>query len=130
MGGMDLTQWGCRRGYGALGPLRVHGRVLHSLKGLHLALRSFNRSGTLAQQTVLIKTDNAAEAALVSRGGSQSADKMHLNDEVKDLFWYCIGAHITLLVEWIPREDNQQADLLSKFIDVDDWKVTPGSSST
>jgi hypothetical protein len=104
--------------------------TLLELKGLYLALRSFNRSGTLAHQTVLIKTDNAAVAALVSRGGSQSADKMHLNDEVKDLFWYCIGAHITLLVEWIPREDNQQADLLSKFIDVDDWKVTPGSSST
>lgn len=95
------------------------------LRGLRLALTSFNRDGALEHQTVLVKTDNQAVAGLVSRGGSKSKNADHLHTEVQNLFWYCIDARITLLVEWIPREENKLADQLSKFIDSDDWKVHP-----
>ena len=95
------------------------------MRGLRLALASFNRDDALKYQTVLIKTDNQAVAGLVAKGGSKSKNTDHLHAEVKDLFWSCIEARITLLVEWIPREENKLADQLSKFIDSDDWKVHP-----
>ena len=29
--------------------------------------------------------------------------------------------------QWIPRDENQIADQLSKFVDFDDWQISPGT---
>ena len=42
-----------------------------------------------------------------------------------DIFNICLTNGISLEAEWIPRECNEQADLLSRFVDKDDWYVNP-----
>ena len=37
----------------------------------------------------------------------------------------CLANHIALDTQWIQREENERADLLSRFIDKDDWSVNP-----
>ena len=44
------------------------------------------------------------------------------------VFSVCLANNIPLEAEWIPRESNKQADLLSRFIDKDDWSINPPSS--
>ena len=39
------------------------------------------------------------------------------------IFNHCVEYMISKLVIWIPREQNQQEDLLSRILDVDDWGV-------
>jgi hypothetical protein len=97
------------------------------LYAIHLALRSFNRAGALADQTVQFNTDNQSVVELIGRGGSRNKRPAGalLHDEVKSLFEYCIDQRITLVAEWVPREDNTYADELSKEFDADDWKLHP-----
>ena len=42
---------------------------------------------------------------------------------VKNTFWFLVESHINLHVTWIPRELNQFADDLSKFMDTSDWML-------
>ena len=45
-------------------------------------------------------------------------------------FWFrqevCVQSGIYLDMQWIPRTLNQQADYISRLIDVDDWQTTNG----
>lgn len=50
--------------------------------------------------------------------------KPDLHDLAMDIYRICIINGITIEVEWIPRRENEQADLLSRFFDFDDWSVT------
>lgn len=99
--------------------------TLLELEAIHLALRSFNRSGDLQQQTVMVKSDNQAAVALITNGGSRQPHTDLLHEEVRRLFWYCVEQSITLVAEWVPRERNELADQVSKFVDYDDWKLHP-----
>ena len=47
----------------------------------------------------------------------------HLNDIAKRIFWLCQRRGIRLAIEWIPREENQLADYMSKFFDGDYWQL-------
>ena len=42
-----------------------------------------------------------------------------------DIFQLCLSNGIVLEAQWIPRSLNEEADLLSRFIDRDDWSVNP-----
>ena len=42
-----------------------------------------------------------------------------------DIFKICFLNDIILETQWIPRNENQIADCLSKTIDLDDWKLSP-----
>ncbi len=50
-----------------------------------------------------------------------------IHDVSKQLFWYCLKHNITLRAAWIPWEQNELADHLSKIIGVDDWMVNPAT---
>ena len=43
-----------------------------------------------------------------------------------DIFKCILNNNIRLEPEWVPREENQLADSLSRVIDHDDWGVNPG----
>ena len=43
-----------------------------------------------------------------------------LNELARELFWFCLERRITILVEWVPREENSLADKLSKLVIPDD----------
>ena len=40
------------------------------------------------------------------------------------MFDICVQSGIYLDIQWIPRTLNQQADFISRSIDVDDWQTT------
>lgn len=59
---------------------------------------------------------------LLERGGSSA---VHLQDICLRIFWFCRENRIQLAPEWIPREQNQLADYLSKVKEMDDFGLQP-----
>ena len=60
-------------------------------------------------------------AATVIEVGSMKFDLYML---AVNIFTFCINNQITLDIQWIPREQNTQADYISKLIDPDYWQIT------
>ena len=54
--------------------------------------------------------------------GSQ---KPHLQEQAMKVFETCISYQIRLEPEWLPREENELADFVSRIVDYDDWQVNP-----
>ena len=62
---------------------------------------------------------------------SQSADRIvavgspkpHLQSIAIDIFNLYLHNDIHIQTRWIPRKDNEKADLLIRFIDKDDWSI-------
>ena len=73
----------------------------------------------LINKKVKVFTDNQSAARIVAVGSS----KLHLQRIAFDMFYLCWLNGIVLDVQWIPRSSNERADLLSRFIDKDDWSV-------
>ena len=65
-------------------------------------------------------TDRQAASKVVEVGGM----KFDLHRVAGSIFSTCIESGIHLKVQWIPRSLNQQADCISRLIDIDDWQLT------
>ena len=48
-----------------------------------------------------------------------------LQNEALAIFDALVAHQVRIEPEWIPREENQQADFISRIIDHDDWSVHP-----
>jgi hypothetical protein len=59
---------------------------------------------------------------LLKQGGSKAE---HLHEICLSIFWFCRKHSIQLDPEWIPREQNQLADYLSKVEEMDDFGLQP-----
>jgi hypothetical protein len=59
---------------------------------------------------------------LLNRGGSKAE---HLQEICLSIFWFCRKHSIQLDPEWIPCEQNQLADYLSKVEEMDDFVSKP-----
>lgn len=70
---------------------------------------------------VRLCTDNQAWE-WIWQGGSRRAE---LDALAKEIFEICYQRNIKLAIHWIPREQNQLADYISKFHDGDDWQLHP-----
>jgi len=70
---------------------------------------------------VVFQVDNLNLLSIVNRGSR----KLPLNELARDLFWFCLRSRIQLRVEWVPREENQAADDISKMALADDWRINP-----
>ena len=53
--------------------------------------------------------------------GSRKPD---LQAEALAIFSISLSQHIHIEPEWIPREDNEMADYLSRIVDYDDWSLS------
>ena len=101
-------------------------RLFHStrrelLGGLH-ALQSFLPS--IRGSFVKLHLDNQSSARIIECG-SMKKDLHAISIEIFEL---CFENKIELSVEWIPRLENEAADLASRsanILDVDDWQITP-----
>ena len=89
------------------------------LKAIYFVLLSF--VDKLYNKNVKVFTDSQSAARIVVVGCS----KPHLQFLAIDNFQLCLANHIALDTQWIPREENERADLHSRFIDKDDWSVNP-----
>ena len=72
----------------------------------------------LKHKRVKIFTDNQSAARIVSVGSS----KVHLQSVALSIFRFCFSHGIALEAQW---SLNERADLLSLFVDKDDWRVNP-----
>ena len=43
------------------------------------------------------------------------------------IFKLSVENSLLLEPQWIPGDDNEQADQISKFLDKDDWQLNPSS---
>ncbi|KAK3755828.1 hypothetical protein QZH41_003458 [Actinostola sp. cb2023] len=91
----------------------------HELKAIYYVLLSY--AVQLKCRRVVVKTDNQGAARIISVGSS----KAHLQRLAFDIFQLCFTHGIVLLPQWIPRCLNERADMLSRFIDPDDWSLHP-----
>ena len=66
-------------------------------------------------------TDNQSVARIVLYGSRKPV----LQKEALAIFTTCVNYHIQLEPEWIPREENEFADYLSKLVDYNDWMLNP-----
>ena len=93
--------------------------TFRELKAIYYVLLSFVEH--LKHKRVKIFTDNQSAARIVSVGSS----KVHLQSVALSIFRFCLSHGIALEAQWIPRSLNERADLLSRFVDKDDWRVHP-----
>ena len=93
--------------------------TFRELKAIYYVLLSY--ADQLKCKRVRVYTDNQSAARIVSVGSS----KVHLQTLALDIFQLCFSNSIVLEAQWIPRSLNGKADLLSRFIDRDDWSINP-----
>lgn len=88
------------------------------LETIYFSLESF---GTMLDGShIKWFTDNQAAAKIVEIGSM----KLDLHSLAIRIFQYCALKNIKLEIEWIPRSDNEQADAISRIIDLDDWQIS------
>ena len=74
----------------------------------------------LAGKTVNCRSDSQTAVKILTIGSS----KPELHKIALEIFQFCHDNKITLLPEWVPRNLNTQADVVSKSVDFDDWRTT------
>ena len=50
--------------------------------------------------------------------------KRDLRELSLDIFQFCSKNTISIETEWICRESNTKADMISNFIDIVDWRIS------
>ena len=89
------------------------------LKAVFYVLKSYANS--LKHQRLKVFIDNMGASCILMVGSS----KPHLQQIAVDIFSSCLSFDVSLDSQWLPREENARADLLSWFIDRDDWSLNP-----
>ena len=93
--------------------------TFRELKAIYFLLLSY--VAQLKHKRVKIFADNQGAARIVAIGSS----KINLQALAMDIFNLCLVDSIILEARWIPRSLTERADLLSRFVDKDDWSVNP-----
>ena len=93
--------------------------TFRELKAIYFLLLS--DVAQLKHKRVKIFTDNQGAARIVAIGSS----KINLQALAMDIFNLFLVDSIILEAQWIPRSLTERADLLSRFVDKDDWSVNP-----
>ena len=91
--------------------------TFRELKAIYHVLLSFVEH--LKHRRFKIFTDNQSATRTVSVGSS----KVHLQSVALSIFRFCFSHGIALEAQRIPRSLNERADLLSRFVDKNDWRV-------
>lgn len=78
-----------------------------------------SHANTLRNSYVRVYSDNKNVKSILLNG-SRTA---HVHDIALELNVFCDKNHIILCPEWIPREENQKSDYLSRCYDSGDWHI-------
>ena len=70
----------------------------------------------LKNKTVLWFTDSQNCVKVINSGSFKK--------QAVDIFRFCAKNNISLDMQWIPRDQNETADIISKCVDYDDWGVS------
>lgn len=103
-----------------LGAERYKSSTWRELEAVRRVFATF--ANTLRGQCVKVYVDNMNITHIICKGSM----KPELHEIARDLFNMLQMFDITLIPEWIPRKQNQQADLLSRcpYKDSSDWEVS------
>ncbi|VDI24929.1 Hypothetical predicted protein [Mytilus galloprovincialis] len=74
----------------------------------------------LGHITQIMSRDNQNAVTIVHKG-SKVPELQSLAISIYDC---CRKNDITIFGNWIPREQNEQADMLSRIVDIDDWRIS------
>ena len=80
-------------------------------------LSSFSQK--LRKDTVQWNSDNQNVTRIINSGST----KEHLQKLAIDIYGLCVKNSIRLYTHWIPRDQNEIADIISKSIDTDNWSI-------
>ena len=89
------------------------------LKAVHMVLQAL--APKLQNEQLRWLTDNQNVVRIVLHGSK----KPLFQELALSVFQLCVVHHVTIEPEWIPREENELADYISKLRDYDDWMVHP-----
>lgn len=110
---------------GAWAPDERHGQKSSTWRELEGLYRSLLSVGHLLRGSRVIARGDALNVFyLLERGGSKAE---HLQRICLCIFWLCRSLQIDLTPNWVPRDQNQLADYLSKFRDLDDFGLQPSA---
>ena len=90
------------------------------LTAIYFSLKSFKSNLVKKNNEVLLRTDSCASSRIVKVG----SNKNDLQELALSIFQFCESNNIKLSVEWVPREQNERADTLSKFNDTENWEIS------
>ena len=79
----------------------------------------FTHTESLQGKSVIIKSDNKNVCNILNVGSG----KADLHKKALSLVEHCEKFDIILSPEWIPRNENKQADFLSRSYDCNDWST-------
>lgn len=88
------------------------------VKAIELSIDSFKH--LLRNISVTFFTDNQNAACIIKKGSKIP----ELQALALSIYSICVCHNISLYAQWIPREENEKADALSKIIDIDDWGIS------
>jgi len=89
------------------------------LRVVRCVLESFKDK--LQEERVRWFTDNQNVVRIVQHGSCKPV----LQAEALAIFSICVGNHIRIEPEWVPRDQNQIADYYSRLVDYDDYSLNP-----
>ena len=95
--------------------------TFRELANLHFSLLAFLPK--LKDSAVKFLVDSQSAARIVSTGSM----KPELQWFASEIFYICFNNGISLKVDWIPRDQNQEADWASRVadvIDIEDWGLS------
>ena len=75
--------------------------------------------GELKHEQISWMTDNINAARILRVGSS----KDHLQDVALEIYSICLKCDIFINPVWVPREENQLSDDMSKLLDTDNWGI-------
>ena len=88
------------------------------VKAIQLCVSAFSK--LLQNSIVTFHTDNKNAVSIINKGSKvQELQQLSL-----EIYRCCLLENITLHIIWLPRKENEQADLLSRIIDIDDWGIS------
>lgn len=115
-----IVEHGCYTAYGQWTAIEAtHSSTWRELSGVWRVLQSL--ANKLSNNRVRWFTDNQNVARILQVGSRQP----QLQEVALKIFSLTITCQIRLEPEWVPREENERADYLSRIIDLDDWFLNP-----
>lgn len=99
---------------------RAASSTLRELRGVLYTLQAYAAKGIARGTTVLLYTDSQNTERILNKGGVANAAN---HPTAMEIFRLELKLGFALEVVWIPREENERADFLSKVTDRDDWML-------
>jgi hypothetical protein len=107
------------------------GSLLRELTSYRDAIRTLERRSALAGSTISVVGDAKSATYIFANGGSQVVDEatgtLMLTEVLLDILTEAEAGAYTVQFRWVRREEIQDADDLSKFVDTMDFSLTRGS---